>query len=1175
MNRRMRSIIRKVFLTALVLSLVITTTAFGYVSGDSGTLVDSSYGTDVNFDEIHAPDEAEEAIEADGAVFYDFETKVVGNDGVAYENVEYLSVGALSRLDEDTRQEYYEMCDQVAEDINSGINADVVIGVDVDGELTLYAEIQMMDICMEAASMNVETIEDENDMASGPCTISAEDSTTNETGNEDTKESKYDSRVGVDTNVVEENMDIIADKDSIPDEEIEVPGMVFDVTNTNKNYFRNQLNSNGMIVFDSLCYAAQNGSNTMTVLAGNISMGECVSAVSAAFNTYVKAFEWMDHSKNISLSLGSNRTTIKFPVSVYYSPSIESQAQSRASTIASRAREYAKSSSPNDIPYGIIEYINAWVCQFNFYNNDGLGDRDKTTQAFYNCHSSYGVLLNGYGVCESYAKATSRILDCAGIRNLYAVGDTLEGYHAWNYVFLNGSWYVLDTTFNDGGAYENKNFFLVGGAQAASHNRYPTGNHYYESIKFNYPSIAATNYSRNTYGVYDPSPEPAPAPLENPAPVIKVSSLTTAIINKSYSASIPVSGSGSINLSITSGSLPKGLTMSSGGYISGIPTVIGTYTFTVKAKNIYGSDEKVYTLRVGEEPPQILTSSLPDGMAGIRYDSRVSVSGTMPISFSIVSGSLPNGLVLNSSTGSISGVPSKGGVFTFTLRASNSSGSANKQFTVNVTVDQPEILSDSLSDAVCGEYYHDAILRCTKTPVIFEIYSGSLPDGLTMDKNEGIITGIPVKAGKYTFGVKADNGFGKSDTSTITMIVRGAPPKILSGSLPDGTVGENYRAEIEVKNGVNALLNITDGDDLPDGLRVSRNQGNIVLSGIPTRAANYSIGFLLSNSYGSDGNRYSITIKDKKKEDINPPVQPAFSGKTTVANQKSDIRGLFAGSYSKYAVSPQNLASVSNKGLLTAKKAGSITVTGCIKEGKKWVSSGESVIINIERPSFTVKTIQATRANQDIDVSQYLGGTSVKPSYWITSNKKILSLDEYTGNITTIKDGTAKITAVFGEGKNAAKYSVNVKITIPKISKTKVKLLTGASFTLKMNNTQYSPEWVSSNNAVAKVQNGKVYANGAGTSIISAIIEGVTYSCEVTVPAPMIRSQKITIKNGKVTTVGLKNTKIKANEVCWSSANTGVAVVDDKGKVRGISKGTAIIYTYTGGVYNECMVIVK
>ena len=55
----------------------------------------------------------------------------------------------------------------------------------------------------------------------------------------------------------------------------------------------------------------------------------------------------------------------------------------------------------------------------------------KTAEYFY-CHSCYGILLKGYGVCQSYALAMTRLLDAAGIRNMYVVGTGNGGGHAWN-----------------------------------------------------------------------------------------------------------------------------------------------------------------------------------------------------------------------------------------------------------------------------------------------------------------------------------------------------------------------------------------------------------------------------------------------------------------------------------------------------------------------------------------------------------------------------------------------------------------------------------------------------------------------------------------------------------------------------------------------------------------------
>lgn len=63
-------------------------------------------------------------------------------------------------------------------------------------------------------------------------------------------------------------------------------------------------------------------------------------------------------------------------------------------------------------------------------------------------HNAYGVLVKGLGVCESYAKAMSLLLNKAGIECIVVTGNA-GGPHAWNKVKLDGEWYNLDATWND------------------------------------------------------------------------------------------------------------------------------------------------------------------------------------------------------------------------------------------------------------------------------------------------------------------------------------------------------------------------------------------------------------------------------------------------------------------------------------------------------------------------------------------------------------------------------------------------------------------------------------------------------------------------------------------------------------------------------------------------------
>lgn len=82
------------------------------------------------------------------------------------------------------------------------------------------------------------------------------------------------------------------------------------------------------------------------------------------------------------------------------------------------------------------------------------------------------------------------------------------------------------------------------------------------------------------------------------APSITTESLPEGKVNEEYSASLTADGSEPIEWSITQGSLPTELSLSKDGKITGIPTVLGNYVFTVTASNGVESDSKSFSISV-------------------------------------------------------------------------------------------------------------------------------------------------------------------------------------------------------------------------------------------------------------------------------------------------------------------------------------------------------------------------------------------------------------------------------------------------------------------------------------------------------------------------------------------------------------------------------------------------
>ena len=144
-----------------------------------------------------------------------------------------------------------------------------------------------------------------------------------------------------------------------------------------------------------------------------------------------------------------------------------------------------------------------------------------------------------------------------------------------------------------------------------------------------------------------------------------------------------------------SGTIPPGMdgpfTQGVGsGFVTGRPTTVGTFTFTIRGVDFTGaSDTETYTIRVDPaRPVTITTPALSDAVVGQFYccGNLFADGGTPGYTWTLRAGTLPPGLNLQASPGRITGTPTVAGSFTFTVRATDTKGAfAEKAFTINVT----------------------------------------------------------------------------------------------------------------------------------------------------------------------------------------------------------------------------------------------------------------------------------------------------------------------------------------------------------------------------------------------------------------------------------------------------------------------------------------------------------
>ncbi len=148
-------------------------------------------------------------------------------------------------------------------------------------------------------------------------------------------------------------------------------------------------------------------------------------------------------------------------------------------------------------------------------------------------------------------------------------------------------------------------------------------------------------------------------------------------------------GTGALAWSVSSGSLPPGLSLgSSTGLLSGTPTAGGSYAFTVQVADTAGGTASKAVSLVIAAAPSLSNPAPPAGQAGVAYSDTLAVTGgTGPFTWAVSSGSLPPGLALNASTGVLSGTPAGMGLYTFTVKVTDSFGlSATQSLNISVAV---------------------------------------------------------------------------------------------------------------------------------------------------------------------------------------------------------------------------------------------------------------------------------------------------------------------------------------------------------------------------------------------------------------------------------------------------------------------------------------------------------
>jgi hypothetical protein len=374
--------------------------------------------------------------------------------------------------------------------------------------------------------------------------------------------------------------------------------------------------------------------------------------------------------------------------------------------------------------------------------------------------------------------------------------------------------------------------------------------------------------------------------INSPTITLSPATLPFAQVGVSYSQQLTAAGGTSpySNFALATGNMPPGMSVTSGGTIIGTPTATGNFSFAISVTDSSSgtgpyTESQQFLLTVRAPTITFNPSSLPNAQVGANYGQLLApTGGTAPYgNFTIISGALPAGITLNSSTGLLGGTATAGGNFSFTVRTTDSSG-GNGPFTGSATytlvVQPPAIVASPTSPpaATVGVSYTQQISFSGGTGPYtnYVITAGSLPAGLTISST-AFISGTPTAGGIFVFTIQArDSSTGTgpyTGGSNIALTVNPPDLTFTPSTLPDATVGTSYSQALSVSGGTAPYggYQVSSGN-LPAGLTLSSSG---VISGTPTAGGSDTFTIKAKDSSGGGG-PYSDT--QTYTLNINPPA---------------------------------------------------------------------------------------------------------------------------------------------------------------------------------------------------------------------------------------------------------------------------------------------------------------
>jgi len=550
--------------------------------------------------------------------------------------------------------------------------------------------------------------------------------------------------------------------------------------------------------------------------------------------------------------------------------------------------------------------------------------------------------------------------------------------------------------------------------------------------------------------------------VDVPAPTITVNppTLPNPTVASAYSQNLTAAGGASpYSFVVSAGSLPPGITLTTGGSLTGTSNDVGTFNFTVTATDNFGqTGSRAYTLSIAA-PILSLTpapATLNAPYATPFTEAFTAAGGSNTFAY-VVTGTLPAGLSFSGNT--LSGTPTVPGSYPITITATDTviTGvgapfSIAQNYTIDVGAPSVIVSPSTLADPTVAQAY-SATVSATggAAPYTFAVTTGSLPPGITLAAG-GALSGTSNQVGTYNFTITATDNFAQSGNRPYTLSI--AAPTLsmtpAAGSL-NAPYATSFSQTFTASGGSGTFAYALTGA-LPAGLTFSGD----TVSGTPTAPGSYPIivtatdtvitgigaPFTLAQSYTIDVPAPTIVLS--------PASLPSGTAGATYTQAMTASGGAAPYTYTRSGALPAGLSFTAGAFAGIPTESGSFPLSITAEDANGQSSVGNYTLV-IATPTIAISPASVPNAQGGVVYSQTLTASGGVAPYAFTltgslpAGMNLSSTGVISGSPTSFGTFNFSVTATDSTQGTAAQVTQNYTLdAVPTIVIHSASLLPGA-----------------------------------------------------------------------------------------------------------------------------------